>query len=383
MKILERYIMARTFRMVLAVLLPVMAILWLTQVLGRINLVTDNGQSAMSFLTLATLILPTVVPTVLPFAIVLAAAQTLTAMNNDSELAVMDAGGARRSIIYRPILLLAAAMCVFSFSLINYIEPASRGEIRKVIATVYADLLSSVIEEKTFREVDDGLYVQISERLSGRVLRGLFVADYRDPANPYIYYAQEGAVDSTGGQLIMKDGQVQRQDAAGNVSIIQFDSYSFDLSELTKDRSQTGRRPSDRDLNFLLNPGNDPDYLRRPEVYRAELARRLTDWTLPFIYALFTIVIVGDARSHREKRVPPMASAFGLTLVLRLISHFAANEAENTPALIYLIYGLPVICLVIGVVLLLRPHKLRTRPSWTQRLRERSGRGDKATGAAS
>ena len=54
----------------------VLAVLWLTQVLGRINLVTDSGQSIVSFLTLATLILPTVIPTVLPFGIVLGTAQT-------------------------------------------------------------------------------------------------------------------------------------------------------------------------------------------------------------------------------------------------------------------------------------------------------------------
>ena len=83
MKILERYILARVVRMFLATLLPVLAVLWLTQVLGRINLVTDSGQSIVSFLTLATLILPTVIPTVLPFGIVLGTAQTLTSMNND------------------------------------------------------------------------------------------------------------------------------------------------------------------------------------------------------------------------------------------------------------------------------------------------------------
>ena len=80
MKILERYILARVVRMFLATLLPVLAVLWLTQVLGRINLVTDSGQSIVSFLTLATLILPTVIPTVLPFGIVLGTAQTLTSL---------------------------------------------------------------------------------------------------------------------------------------------------------------------------------------------------------------------------------------------------------------------------------------------------------------
>ncbi len=46
-----------------------------------------------------------------------------------------------------------------------------------------------MIEEKTFRRIDDGLYVQISQRVKGRVLQGLFVADNRDPAFELLYYA--------------------------------------------------------------------------------------------------------------------------------------------------------------------------------------------------
>ncbi|MAM09918.1 MAG: LPS export ABC transporter permease LptF [Rhizobiaceae bacterium] len=368
MKILERYILARVVRLFLATLLPVLAILWLTQVLGRINLVTDSGQSILSFLTLATLILPTVIPTVLPFGLVLGAAQTLTTMNNDSELAVIDAAGAHRSIIYRPILIFAVVLCAFSFVLDNYIEPKSRAEARTLIASVYADLLSTVIEEKTFREIEDGLYIQISERLSGRVLKGLFVADYREADNSYIYYAREGAVDESGSQLIMKNGQVQREDETGNVSIVQFDSYSFDLSELTSDRSQASRKATDRSLGFLLNPDpEDPDYRANPGAYRAELTRRLTDWSLPLIYAIFTIVIVGDARSHRERRIPPMATAFVLTLILRLMSQFSTNRAESDALFVPISYGIVIVLFALGLYLLLKPRRARRNASLLER----------------
>ena len=99
MKLLERYILRRVFQMFLVTLLPVLTIIWTIQVLGRINLVTDTGQSMGSFATLATYILPTIIPVVLPFALVIGITQTLTAMNNDSELPVIDAAGATRSII--------------------------------------------------------------------------------------------------------------------------------------------------------------------------------------------------------------------------------------------------------------------------------------------
>ncbi|MBO9123373.1 MULTISPECIES: LptF/LptG family permease [unclassified Rhizobium] len=342
MKLLETYILRRVGQMFLVALLPVLAIIWTTQVLQRINLVTDSGQSVGSFAKLATLILPSIIPVVLPFALVIGVTQTLTTMNNDSELAVIDAAGARRSIIWRPIIILAAVISAFSFLVDNVVEPKAKTGARQMIAAAYADLLSTVIEEKNFRQIDTGLYVQISERLAGRVLKGLFVVDERDPAFQLIYYAREGAVDEKGTSLIMHDGEVHRKTTTGDVSIIRFDSYSFDLSDLTQNRGQSTLRASDRELPFLLSPDpEDKDYIAKPGSYRAELHRRLTDWMLPLVFSLISLAIAGDARSHREARLHPMVSALVVAFAVRWATFYAANQVESKPIFIGILYALP------------------------------------------
>jgi lipopolysaccharide export system permease protein len=364
MKLLEIYIIRRVGQMFLVALLPVLAIIWTTQVLQRINLVTDSGQSIGSFAKLATLILPTIIPIVLPFAMVIGVAQTLTAMNNDSELTVMEAAGANRSVIIRPIMLLAIAVSIFSFLVDNMVEPKARVAARQMVAAAYADLLSTVIEEKNFRRIEDGLYVQISQRLSGRILKGLFVADSRDPAFDLIYYAKEGAVDPSGTSLLMKDGEVHRKTPDGNVSIINFASYSFDLSDMTENKGQPGLRSGDRDLGFLLHPDpNDPDYRQKPGGYRAELHRRLTDWALPAVFALISLVIAGDARSHREARLHPLVSALTMAFALRWADFYAANQIENSTFYIYVLYGLNIGATLICIFLLSRSSKRGLMPA--------------------
>ncbi|KAA0698227.1 LptF/LptG family permease [Neorhizobium sp. P12A] len=358
MKLLEIYIIRRVGQMFLVALLPVLAIIWTTQVLQRINLVTDSGQSIGSFAKLATLILPTIIPVVLPFAMVIGIAQTLTAMNNDSELTVMEAAGANRSVIIRPIMLLALAVSVFSFFVDNMVEPRAKVAARQMVAAAYADLLSTVIEEKNFRRIEDGLYVQISQRLSGRILKGLFVADSRDPASDLIYYAKEGAVDPSGTSLLMKDGEVHRKTPDGNVSIVKFASYSFDLSDMTANKGQATLRSSDRDLGFLLHPDpNDPDYRAKPGGYRAELHRRLTDWALPAVFALISLVIAGDARSHREARLHPLVSALTIAFALRWADFYAANQIENSPFYIFVLYALNIGAALIAILLLSRSKR--------------------------
>src|SRR6185312_2107233 len=114
MKVVERYIFRRTFMMFMGALLWTMAIVWTTQVLARINLVTDSGQSALTFFELATLILPSIIPIVVPFALIIAVAQTLSVMNSDSELVVVSAAGGSRHIIAHPVVILALLASVFS-----------------------------------------------------------------------------------------------------------------------------------------------------------------------------------------------------------------------------------------------------------------------------
>ncbi|ACM26057.1 LptF/LptG family permease [Agrobacterium sp. SHOUNA12C] len=379
MKLFETYIVRRVGMMFLVALLPVLAIIWTTQVLQRINLVTDSGQSIGSFAKLATLILPTIIPVVLPFALVIGITQTLTAMNSDSELTVMEAAGARRSIIIRPIMILAIAISVFSFFVDNMVEPKARVAARQMVAEAYADLLSTVIEEKNFRRIEDGLYVQITQRMSGRILKGLFVVDSRDPAFDLIYYAKEGAVDASGSSLLMRDGEVHRKTSDGDVSVIKFDSYSFDLSDMTQSRGQATLRAGDRSLGFLLNPDpNDADYKAKPSGYRSELHRRLTDWALPAIFALISLVIAGDARSHREARLHPMVSALTIAFALRWADFYAANQIETAPYFVGILYGINIAATLIAIFLLFRnrrmsmPVSIRNRfGSWRQKLQER------------
>jgi lipopolysaccharide export system permease protein len=349
MALLESYIFGRVFRMFLTALVPVIAIIWTTQVLGRINLVTDSGQSIGSFVLLATYVLPTIIPVVLPFALIIGVTQTLQTMNNDSESAVIDSAGTPRSFIYRPVLILATLLCITSFVTDNFVEPESRLGMRRTIAATYADLLSTVIEEKAFRRIDDGLYVQISERVQGRILRGLFVADSRDPHYEMLYYAREGAVDEKGGTLIMKDGEIHRKAPGGAVSIVHFDSYSFDLSDLSEARGQAKLHASDRGLGFLFHPDpKDPDYIDKPLDYRAELHRRLTDWFFPVVFAVASLALAGGAHSHRERAVNPLIPALTFAFAFRWSTFFLANRIEQPSGSPVPLYGF-----IIGVTLLL------------------------------
>lgn len=367
MKVVERYIMRRALTMFLAALVWTLAIVWTTQVLAKIDLVTDNGQSALTFFEVAALIIPSIIPIVVPFALVVAVAQTLSAMNTDSELAVLSAAGASRWTIARPILLLAIAACAFSFIVDNAIDPYARQKNRQLVAASRADLVSLIIQEGTFRKIDEGLYLQVGERLPGNRLGGIFVADSREEGASLTYYAKTGSIVEKGDEkvLMMNDGVINRKSVSGDLSVIRFTSYAFDMSAFLSAANDITLLPKDRTTAYLLNPDpNDKMFQREPGSYRAELNQRFAEWSYSLVFALIALAVAGDARSHREARINPLITAIAIALFVRWLGFFAAGKADRVSYYIYLLYGIPLIASAVSIWFIVSSRTMELPVSW-------------------
>ena len=352
MKVIERYIFRRALMLFCAALAWTLVIVWTTQILARVNLVTDSGQSAMSFFEIAALMLPSVLPAVMPFAVVIATAQTLATMNNDSELVVISAAGGSKMTIIRPVMLLAVLASLISFAIDNGIDPLARQRGRELIASARADLLSLVIQEGTFRKIEDGLFIQIGERLADGRLGGIFVADSRTEGTDLVYYAKFGNIIERGDEtlLIMQDGEIHRKLPGNDISVIRFLSYAFDLSLFTASSGTPRLYPKDRSLPYLFNP--DPDdavYQRNPQSFRAELHRRFTEWSYSIVFALIALAVIGNARSHRESRINPMVTAVTIALLVRWMGYVAANQVQAAPGLWPVVYAIPAVFAAISI----------------------------------
>lgn len=344
MKVVERYILRRTFAIFIATLVWVLAIVWTTQILARLNIVTTSGQSAGTFFELAALVLPSVIPIVMPFAVGIAVAQTLTTMNADSELIVLSAAGSPRTTVIRPMLLLAILACLASFAIQNLIVPDTRERIRYLVADARADLISTVIREGSFQKIEDGLHIQIGERHPGGRLGGIFVADSREDGIELIYYAKDGMMLELGDEqaLVMQDGVVHRKTEDG-ISVIRYKSYAFDLSQFKTGSSTPTLTPKDRTLSYLMAPDPaDSYYQTRPQSFRAELHRRLTEWLYPLVFALIALAVAGDSRSFREARIHPLLTTMTIALAIRWAGFFAENNVSKNPAYTLPLYLVPI-----------------------------------------
>ncbi|OJX99456.1 MAG: LPS export ABC transporter permease LptF [Rhizobiales bacterium 63-22] len=372
MRLIELYILRRVAIMFLAVLGAAVGITWTVQVLQRINFLTTSGQTFQTIVQFSSLLIPSAIPLVMPFALIIAITQTLSTMNQDSELVVINASGAPRGVVMRPILLLAALVSITSFIVANYVDPYARMNMRAMIANASADLMNVIIQEGSFRKLADNLYIQVAERRPDGTIGGLFIADSRDPTLDLIYYAADGAVATspTGEMLLMHNGEVQRRNVAdGTVSIIKFNSYAFDLSQFASAGDDFVIYAKDRPLSYLMHPDpNDPILQTRPLTYRAELNRRLSQWLYPIVFAMIALAFAGDARSHREARVSASFSAITTALLVYWIGYFASDRADRDASYMTVMYLVPLAVIAVTGFALLTGRRIGMPDKWSDRI---------------
>jgi lipopolysaccharide export system permease protein len=373
MRLIELYILRRVAIMFLAVLGAAVGITWTVQVLQRIDFLTTSGQTFQTIIQFSSLLIPSAIPLVMPFALIIAITQTLSTMNQDSELVVINASGAPRSAVMRPILMLAAVISIVSFLVANYVDPYARMNMRALIANASADLVNLIVQEGSFRKLADNLYIQVAERRADGSIGGLFIADSRDPSLDLIYYAADGGIattDTGANMLLMQNGEVQRRSVSdGTVSIIKFDSYAFDLSQFASAGDDFVIYAKDRPLSYLLNPDpNDPILQTRPLRYKAELHRRLTQWLYPVVFAMIALAFAGDSRSHREARVSASFSAISTALLVYWAGYFASDRADKEEAYILVMYLVPIAVMLVTGFALATGRSIGLPSKWNDRI---------------
>ena len=96
-------------------------------------------------------------------------------------------------------LLLRLQMMVLVVS--NFIEPWANSKLYDVIAEAQSDLFSVAVRSGAFMKLEDGLYVQVNEKLPGGELGGIFLSDTRTEADDKSGQLLRGLIEEAGHQV--------------------------------------------------------------------------------------------------------------------------------------------------------------------------------------
>ncbi|MEM9234885.1 MAG: LptF/LptG family permease, partial [Pseudomonadota bacterium] len=185
--------------------------IWLTQILQRVDLMVDDGGSLSSFLKVTVLLLPSLMGVILPFALLASVLYALNLFATDNELPVMKAAGASRLRLSRPLIFLSvlAGMAVLWINV--DLQPRSYRVLKETIENVRSDIARSFIREGVFSEVVENVTVYAEEVRPGDQYVGLFIHDQTNPDEIKTYTAERGLFQMTpsGPKLLLVRGTAQ------------------------------------------------------------------------------------------------------------------------------------------------------------------------------
>lgn len=368
MNLLERYIFKRTFFAFLFGLSALCGVVWLTQALRDLDLMTSKGQTLGIFFTMTSLVLPLLIMVLAPFALMIAVIYCLNALNSDSELVVINASGASMKTVMKPILALGLIVTLAGGFLSLYMTPLSLITLRHYITQVRADLVANIVKEGLFTEIEDGMVFHISGRGPNGALLGLFMTDDRDPEQKFVYLAQRAHILKTteGTFLIMEDGTIQRQIVENNnISLIDFKSYAIDLSELAAREATSLAKPRERPISYFFNPDpDDPYFTQYTGRVRAEFHDRFSNPFYGLGFASICLLFLGRAQTTRQGRSIAIGSAIAGCILLRILGFTATSLTNSSATAIPAMYIVPLAGILIPLVLLTSGWQPKIPKSW-------------------
>jgi lipopolysaccharide export system permease protein len=342
---IERYVLRTATLASVSGLVVLTGVVWVTQALRQIDLLTSKGQTILIFFGMTGLAVPSLVAIIAPVALFAGILYCLNRLNGDSELVVMAAAGISPARLLRPLAVLAAV--VFAFVAVIYIQimPWSFNVVGRLTTYIHADFIANFARPGAFTELEAGFVFHYRERTPDGALRGVFMQDRRDPAHITTYIAEAGKTIQKGeaSYLVLSKGVLLRPQSAGDSAVVTFADYTIDLSQFIR-AADSIRKPRERSTLELMFPDpKDPSEETLGGRSRGELMDRLASPLYAFVAALFAFAALGEARTTRQGRGAATSAAILAFAAVRLLGIAAVNLSVTSLAGVVLVWTVPIL----------------------------------------
>ena len=333
---IDRYIFKTTLASFALVLVSLTGVIWITQALRGIDLMTSQGQTILTFLGITSLVIPALVLIIAPIALMIAISHTLNKLATDSEIIVMNAAGFSPFRLFRPFFYATCVVALGVAFIGAYLAPDGMRRIKQWDAEITADILTNILQPGRFAQLDQNLTIRIRERLPGGVLSGIFVDDRRDPKERVTIIADHGTVlkNESGSYLVLEDGNLERFEAGKrDPALVAFGRYAFDMSKFSNQGRDVTLGIRERYLWELFSPSDDdPVFKQLSGQFNAELHDRLLSPIYPFAFAILTFAFLGTPRTTRQSRNFSIGGSIVAVFGLRMAGFALSVMTVKTPS---------------------------------------------------
>ena len=308
MKILNVYIFQQIFIGFLLVCFSLLAMLWLTQSLRFVEMVTRQGLPVYLFAEMTSLLMPRIFNILSPVAAFVTVLFVYNRLIVDRELVVMQSAGISPWQNSKAAVFLGILIALFNVFVMNWGIPWSESKFRDLEWRVKNNLTQMVFREGEFTSLKNGITVFIDKHEDDGSVSGIFVSDESKPNLKVTLTAEKGRIIQTekGPRILFINGVRQEMNTKDyKFSTLSFSRYSaeFNNMESRKKKDQTVREKS---VFELLQSGRDntlDDHTQRKNIVEGN--RRVLYPLYNLLFALLACVglLVGNFNRRGQTKI--------------------------------------------------------------------------------
>ena len=341
MKKLDIYIAKQIGVGFLLVALSLMSMLWLTQSLKFVEMVTDKGLPVYLFVEMTSLLMPRVFSILSPIALFVAVMFVYNRLIADSELVVMKAVGISSIVIARAAIMVGVVLAVFNIFVLNYGIPMAESKFRDLEYEVKNSFTKMMLREGAFTSFKNNMTIFIDKFEDDGSVKGILVSDAKKPNEKVVTVAEKGMVEYTdiGPKILLKNGTRQMMNKkSGQFSSMRFDDYVVDFGDVSvsKKKKESVREKSIKEL--FVEAKNPKVSLKDRRAYKAEAHRRIIAPFFNLIFAMLACVGLLIANFNRRGQGKVITISILSMIVIQALDMSFANMARRNEWVVCLMY---------------------------------------------
>ena len=353
MPVYARYLLRTLAGPTLLALVAFAGAVWLSQSLRFVDLIVNKRLSVPRFVYLTSLLVPSLVLVVLPFAAFIGTLLGYQRLRSESELSIFRATGLSDWQIARGAVLLGLAFTLVSYAVALWLMPTAYRHFRALQFDIRQNVSAISLQARVFTPITDGLTVYVADRTAAGDLADILVHDSRERGRTVTLLAERGRLirGESGPILQLWDGSYQERDEDGELSVV---SFAETAVELVGQQEPQARSLKSRELYLsdLLNPGPE---VRAPEERAQRIAEGHDRLAWPLVSLALPLVAVTSVLRHRPVRESSWhatAAAAAIAVAIALASFTLLNFAKTDLRFVPLLYAVPLGAVLVCVVLL-------------------------------
>jgi len=214
------------------------AIVWSIQAVNYLDLITEDGHAFTTYFFYSFLTLSKVFTKLVPFSFLIAIILTIIKFEKDNELLVLWTFGLNKIHLVNLIFRIAILVMFIQLLLTSIFNPTLLNMSRTILKNSELKFIPSLLKEKQFNDTIEDLTIFVEEKDENNIYKNIFIRDEgavlsKIANTSSTIFAKTGHISVDEKNLVLYNGNIQKLNQSGEVSIIKFEKTILNLSGIS------------------------------------------------------------------------------------------------------------------------------------------------------